>query len=40
MARLYMKVRIMHALKVSNSVNENCARGVKRNKKVLKLNHV
>ena len=40
MTRLYMKVRIKHALKVSNTMNESCARGVERNRKVLKLNHV
>ena len=40
MTRLYMQVRIKHALKVSNTMNESCANGVKRNRKVLKLNHV
>ena len=25
MSRLYMKVRIMHALKVSNTMNDSCA---------------
>ena len=39
-ARLYMKVRIMHAMRVSNTRNESCDRGVRRNRKVFKLNHV
>ena len=39
MTYLYMKVRLMHALKVSNVVTERNVAGVKRNRKLLKLNH-
>ena len=39
MTYLYMKVRLMHALKVSNVVTQRNVAGVKRNRKLLKLNH-
>ena len=39
MTKLYMKVRIMHTLKVSNTVTERNGPGIKRNRKLLKLTH-
>ena len=39
MPRLFMKVRVMHALKVSNIAHQSGGKGVKRNRKVLKLSH-
>ena len=39
MVKLYMKVRIFHALKKSNTQNVE-AKGLKRNRKMLKLSHL
>ena len=39
MVKLYFKVRVFHALKMSNRENKN-RKGCKRNRKMLKLQHI
>ncbi len=39
MIKLYFKVKMFHALKISNRENKN-KKGVKRNRKLMKLKHV